>query len=531
MKYGRLIALILLLCMLTACTQPALPDDPSANATNAPTEGTTAPSEAQQTEPPTEPPTESPENETTRPTEPPVTEPTIPPTPQDTSWLIEQPEKLSYDEYFAEDRPYYGGSEWLVANGAAWDGYTLKMDYRYGLQVCLWDDSQFEDVAIFTVPDTADLENYNVVGTDGVTAYVTPYGETKDCIIAVDLLTGNREYIIRDAVITSVQYRGDVLYYSMYKDDQMQIVRLYLPTGDEKLYPTGQKLAPMFAIGAPASTLGPIIWQGVTEKMTDMVIRELQNPESAYRTNDRVPSYLWETEEAWIYAARNPVHWLCMAIQNETGERTLYMCTIQPDGSIVSEETGVVDSCWYGSDYGHDHYNPDAEPPSAPIANIGEWKSYVQSVPWKDEPEKTTYLRLYQGKIYSLEGNTFTYVNDTPVKVLSYRNGYYASTYDNKLIRLSQDGKEYVVLYQGEDLNISTFSRQGDMLCIRDGTRLIQLDMKNQRYRTIFTHENLTGAYFDSENVLYINLTSGLHVAAYLYDLTTGEFKKVGYRL
>ena len=86
-------------------------------------------------------------------------------------------------------------------------------------------------------------------------------------------------------------------------------------------------------------------------------------------------------------------------------------------------------------------------------------------------------------------------------------------------------------MYQGEDLNISTFSRQGDMLCIRDGTRLIQLDMKNQRYRTIFTHENLTGAYFDSENVLYINLTSGLHVAAYLYDLTTGEFEKVGYRL
>ena len=517
MKHVRLIALTLLLCLLTACTQPALPDDPSANATNPPETETTLP-----TEPPA--------------TEPPVTDPTVSPTPQDTSWVVQQPEKLSYEEFFAEDRPYDNLSyrdctRWLVHNGDAWSGYQLNVHYQYGLQIYLWDDSQYEPEAIFTVPDSADLSDYVIRGTDGTTAYVTSYGEDKDCIIAVDLLTGNREYIVQDAIVTSVHYCGDVLYYSLYKDGQMQIVRHYIPTGDEAFYPTGQKLAPMFAMGAPASSLGPITWEGVTDKMTDAVIRELQNPESAYRTNDRVPSYLWEMEEPWIYADRNPVHWLCMAIQNETGNHTLYRCTVLSDSSVASVDTGVVDSCWYGSDYGHDHYAPDAEPPAAPVANVGDWKPFVQSVPWKDEEEKTQQLSLYQGKVYSSEGNTFACANDALVKELRYLNGYYAFTYDNELIRLSQDGKEYVVLYQGDDLSTSTFSRNGDMLCIRDGASLIQLDLKNQRYRSVFTHENLRWVYFDDENVLYMDLISGLHTASYLYDLTTGEFKKVGYRL
>ena len=523
MKYARLIAWILLLCMLTACTLPG----PSADVTDPPEIETTVP-------------TNPPEIEgtvTTEPPEPSVTDPTASPTLTDTGWVVQQPEKLSYEEYFAEDRPYYNQyyssdyTMWLVPNGSVWNGYVLRPDYQLGLQICLWDDAQYEAEAIFTVPDTVDLSEYTILGTDGTTAYVTYYRENKDCIIAVDLLTGSREYIVQDAAITSVYYCGDVLYYGMYKDGSMQIVRHYLPTGDEYFYPTGQKLGPMFTFRAPKSSLGPITWEGATEKMTDTVIRELQNPQSSYRTNDRVPPYLWEMDEPWIYADRNPVHWLCMAIQNETGNHTLYKCTIQADGTVVSVDTGIVDSCWYGSDYGHDHYAPDAEPPTAPVSNIGEWKSFMQSVPWKDEEEKTQQLSLYQGKVYSSEGNTFTCVNDAFVKELRYSNGYYAFTEDNQLLRLSQDGKEYVVLYQGEELGTSTFSRNGDMLCIRDGASLIQLDLKNQRYRTVFTHENLRGAYFDDENVLYMDLISGLHTASYLYDLTTGELKKVGYRL
>ena len=114
MKHIRLVAWILFLCMLTACAQPALPDDPSANATNAPTVETV-------------PPASDPGNE--------LTEPTDDPVEPDLSWFPAVTEKMGYDDYFAEDRPYYYSSFWLVETDGVTKAYTLQQS-EAGLQVC-----------------------------------------------------------------------------------------------------------------------------------------------------------------------------------------------------------------------------------------------------------------------------------------------------------------------------------------------------------------------------------------------------------
>lgn len=528
MKHVRLVAWILLVCMLTACTQPALPADPSENPMNAPTVETV-------------PPANDPGNETP--------EPTDDPNEPDLSWLPEQTEKLSYEEYFAEDRPYYHSSFWLVETDGVAKGYALRQSID-GLQVCTYDANPWDDVEgeiVHTVPNTESFVEHVLVGTDGVVACIAELrnvaaaGNAKTAIYLVDLVTGDRETIIQDAVITSVSYCGDVLYYAVYQDDMMQIVRHYIPTGDELCYPTDQTLAPMFVFWAPASSGSSLTWECTTEEMTAAVMKELQNPESAYRSNERVPPYLWEMEEPWIYADRNPVHWLCMALQEDTGERTLYKRTIQADGSTVSEVTGVVDSCWYGSDMSHDHYNPDASSPAKPKANIGSWMPFAEQMRQEGEESLVYDLEIYRNQLYQTDGNVFTLLTDTPLKQYSiaeadygnFINAYYGITVDNKLVRIYLDGTAPSVLYEGNNLGHVSFS--GEYLTIKDGDRIIQLDLNNQIYRTVFQHEDMIGMYFDygeqSHDVLYICLRRGLHSTGYLYNLKTGEFTEVGYRL
>ena len=520
MKRVLCFAIALLMLLLAACTTPAQPTEP--------------------TKPTPEP--------TTPPTAEPTIEPTVPPEvpdQPDLSWLPERTEELSYEEYFSEDRPYYHSSFWLVQTDGVMKGYTLKSSGA-GLQVCTYDDNPWDDVdgeIVHTVPNSETLWEHSLVGTNGRVACIAEFMDVmaasgvKTAIYLVDLVTGDREIVIQDAVITSVSYCGDVLYYAVYKDDRMQIVRHYIPTGDEHFYPTNQTLVPMFSFNAPVSSDSPIIWWGTTEKMTDAIMKELQNPESRYRSHDRVPPYLWEMEEPWIYAQNNPIHWLCCALQEDTGYRTLYKCEIGTDGSVISEATGIVDSCWYGSDYGHDHYNPDADPPAKPTARKGSWKPFAEEMRSTGEDSSEFVLELHQNHVYEIDGNTFTLVTDMAVRsiYMTYAdqsdslNAYYGITPDNKFVRIYLDGQTPSVLYEGTDLKY--FSSEGSYLLVLDGNSIIQLDVENQRYKTLFTHENLNYAYFDSDHVLYIELKSGLHVVAYLYDLSTGKLKETNYRL
>lgn len=529
-RWLSMLLLLLLLFLLVACGQVEVPPD---NAPSLDQNIDVNPGSAEQNEPDIPEELDKPE-ESSEPAE------NASPEFQDLSWVVPQSVKMSYEEYFSEDRPYFNDfNSWLIFDGQSWKGYTLEFDYGCGLQVVLWDDSQFEDVAVYTVPDTVDLDMFELLGTDGTTAYLTPYSETKDSILAVDLLTGSREYIVQDAVITSVRYCGDVLYYALYKDDMMQIVRRYLPTGDELYYPTGQKLAPMFSFYAPQSSSDSITWVGVTEKMTSAVIKELQNANSSYRTGDRVPPYLWEMEEPWIYADRNPIYWLCYELQKTKDYRTLYKCTMGSDGSVISKATGIVDSCWYGSDMSHDHYHPDAKAPKKPVADMGAWIPFVNAMTGSGEPNAQANLEIYQNRLYTTAGNTFTLLTDVPIRSLymteadwgDSMNACYGITTDDQLVRLYLDGSTPAVLYQGT--NIRSICSSEDCMVILDEDQVIQLDLANQQFRTVLHHENILRMYFevDSVDMLYFEMNRGLHSTGYLFNLVTGEATEVGYRL
>ena len=154
--------------------------------------------------------------------------------------------------------------------------------------------------------------------------------------------------------------------------------------------------------------------------------------------------------------------------------------------------------------------------------------------------DKVYDLKIYRNQLYQTDGNVFTLLTDTPLKDYyiteaeygGFINAYYGVTVDNQLVRIYLDGTEPTVLYQGQD-DIWQFSDEGSKLYIGDGDSVIELDLQTQQWRTVFTHKDRFWFYCDygNEKTLYIELVSGLHIAAYLYDLTTGVFTETGFRL
>ena len=166
MKFGRLVALLLVLCMLTACTAPAQPTEPP-ELSNDPVTPTA--------------------DEPTPPTDVPV-EPNEPDEP-DLSWFPAGTEKMGYDDYFAEDRPYEHSSFWLVETDGVTKAYTLQQS-EAGLQVCTYDANPWDDVgseAIYTVPNSESLLEYAMLGTDGVEACFVARNDGTATIYLVDL--------------------------------------------------------------------------------------------------------------------------------------------------------------------------------------------------------------------------------------------------------------------------------------------------------------------------------------------------------
>ena len=73
-------------------------------------------------------------------------------------------------------------------------------------------------------------------------------------------------------------------------------------------------------------------------------------------------------------------------------------------------------------------------------------------------------------------------------------------------------------------------------MIVLDEDQVIQLNLRDQKYRIVLSNENILRLYFDYESdipseVLYIEMNRGLHSTGYLYNLATGDVTEVGYRL
>ena len=475
----------------------------------------------------------------------PTTEPTEPPEPE-TPWLLANREAPSYDDFFSQDRSYGTCAyyEWLTASGTV---YSLRHDMS-GLYITknYWD-------AEYRVPNTADLYDLPIIGADGKWGYLL----AQNGILRLDLLTGTTSLIVENGHILQAELRGyDVLYYAAETNDgTIGIYRLYLPAMILDTVYDGITLDHQlggFGFSIPGSTLGPITWTSLNPEMVTRVTAELCDPDSPYKSDGAGNSirtvHLWD-DRGWLQepgAYRNHALWLCYWLQQDTGIRTWYKCTYDSIADTLSEDTGVIDNCWFGSGYAHDHFEPEITELPDPVPDPGEW---VQ-IPDAALPASPTADELYAEGVYdhyhagisqlAIHGNplephylhtrteyTLTRLSDIPV-TLAANSVYfiYCVTEDGRVLQLSRDGAVLNPLYTARE-EIRAIDQANGHLYILDGDTLIDLDIPAMQYRVLLEQTDIIEMQaWDEPGQIYFCVARGLHYQQYLYLTDTDEVER-----
>ena len=514
MKTARILALCLCAALLWGCQSQTVPPATTTVPTTAPTE----------------------------PTVPPTTEPPAP------DWLNADRISPSYDDFFTQNLPYNtSAAQWLVADGNTMSRYYL-LNQTNGLYV-----SQNNFRGGTRIPNTEALTGLPIVGVDGRWAYLL--GE--DGILRADLTNGEFSLFIPHSGIFQAELCGyDVLYYAAVSENgTIGIYRMYIPTMTVDVLCEDIVLNPHkgnFRISFPDTTLGTVTWSCFHPDMLTRLAAELADPNSPYREgkdSQGAPDYLWEIpnylEDPYAFLD-NGLMVLCDWIQDDTGIPCWYKCTYNCATGELTEDTGVVDGCWYGTGFAHDHYEPEVTSLPTPTLSMGTW----QNIPDAILPDAITAEELYAEGMYDyfdaglsepviqglplqsqypcqLRGSTLIPVTDFPVTMAAQSVRFlYCITEDNTVVQLSHDGSICNVLYTAEG-KIHQISYAYGHLYLQDGNTLVEIDIPNLRYRVLLEDENLCEVQaYEEAGKVYFAIGRGLYYQQYLLQTESGALEK-----
>lgn len=508
MKRFWIVCMAAVMLILTACAPIAQPDT-----TTAPPETTAAPVE-----------TTAPE------------ETTAPDTLSIEDCLLDDREPLSYDEMFAEDRPFadshfnqlplYG---WLYDYEGEQIYCRATKDRQAGTLIVQSD--AFDEV--YTVPGKEPLPPYFNLGTDG--KYIYLKNEASTAIIQVQLRTGEVKELVTAENILYVYLCGrDLLYYAALEEDNISINRLYIPTmRTDRLYDNISADVPLDDVGflfyEPESTLGAIQWQTMTPEIMTLLKKELSDPNSRYRQFEDI-SGLWDKEDP--LETGHGVVWLMMRLQDDFGVRALQKCSYQPLDGTYAEEKGIVDNCWTGTGWGHDHYHPEYTTVADPVLDISEWEYFESRNPSADldfdAQEGGAYIdyeaELYfdqfgPGQLYLKKDGVFTLLSEnTFTDILTTKHYIYGITTDNTLLQIHWETGKTNLLYTAKHGKLSNmaFTEEG-YLFFTDGEYLIESSIVMGRYRELLKHSELSWVGIYTDGHMYFGLRRGLAIREFIY--------------
>ena len=507
--------------------------------------------------------------ETTIPTESTVQQ-TIPPTtvpqPSETvsydltveDWYVE-PEYLSYKEYFSKDRQYLGG-------GNAW----LKMEGDTGsVYHASWEDDGLVITSDATgekylVPDSKECSEFGLAGTDGKFAYLWMNKEYRK----MNLATGENEVVFSaEEIVSCVTLDNLVSYYIASRQadgkEYYEVGRVYLPDGHIDVlhtFPAENVVASQVSLWRYSiqSNLGDVKWIMINPAFTEILEKELNDPDSEFRVGYYDNSEYWEAENGIEMLFTSGYYMLLDEIENAYDARAQLMGIYNQKTGKYTEKEGVFDTCYYGSDFGHDHFSPEITETTEPIFVKERWFSVKQKAKFAlCDPdhigEDGTYVDHHLSIIsdatstpylYFDQEGKYTRVTDIPIQeAVNTSKSIICVTADNRVMAMSFDGKETALLYRsvyGEIKNLD-ISYYGNYAAFMDGDYIILIDLVKQQYREVVYNPDLSYFYlsvlyetgtYDVAKVpeIYFDITAGLAVDGYVIDLRTGEVDE-GYRL
>lgn len=464
-------------------------------------------------------------------------------------WYVETPDGMAYEEFFGQTRVLTAseGSTWIATTGTE---YILRTTDE-GLQV--WQNNggrAFYNVPGFEGPDCGVTPAF----CNGNTAYV--YSDTQ--LLQLDVMTG--EYTVEaefDRVMGTSGRGPYLMYFAAVTGEKLSIYRIYVPTGAVELLcsKTSAKTAPFwFEFGTQKTTEDPVIWEMINPKVYTVLEQEIRNTGSVLLEDaDIVKNFgaLWvkpETlDEELQYDGR--VADLLRTMQEKFGLNALVRCSYDPITGEYTEKEGVMDDCWFGSGMRHDHFDFEetAEiiptvidtkvttiegltPPAEDIANKMREEQWGQ-----DQKKYTVHSELYDFYYLCIKENgNYRRVCDAPLRdsyeVIHTANGTYLATVDGNLLWV--DNQENVTqIYKAQFGELRRLQYHKGKLCAVDGDHIVMLDLLECTCSVILYHPGTISMNFESDTELYVTITLGLDISAYIFNFETGKLAQTLQRL
>ncbi len=482
----------------------------------------------------------------------PVTEPTTQPTTAPTepeielNWLVTDRVSPSYEKFFSQNLPYNTFSgEWAVPHGDQIALFSLRSDVD-GLYV-----TPDHWTAVHWVPNSETIWELPIAGADGKWGYLV----SDEGILRLDILTGETSLFVEHSGILQAELCGyDVLYYAATNSSAtVDIYRLYIPTMTQDILCEGIKACYDLSFSFPSSTLGSITWSSINPDMFTRLVAELNDPNSPYKNGDgqgQGPVHLWENPDSILdpdyeWGWDKSAYWVCRWIQEDTGIHTWYKCTYDPNTDIYSEDTGVIDNCWFGSGFAHDHFEPEITSLPDPIPAVGAWipitdaalpsfitaDSLYAEGPYDYSDAGIPYLIVHgqplEDKYVYYEENLLTRRTDVSVTMaVNSTHFLYCVTKDNTLLQISHDGSTRNVLYTGES-EIRNLAYANGRIYLLDGHKIIEVDVPALRYRVVLEQDHIVEfGIWDEPGQIYFAVARGLHYQQYLFTPESGVLEQ-----
>ena len=530
----RLIPLLLVTAALLGLYwwQSREPAEPELQTTTAPT---TKPTTTPTTTPTTQPTTAT----TTAPTEPPVPVLTV------DMWLVE-PEYPSYEELFSKDAAYSDfGYDWIVPQE---EGYRVFDVDDWAGYIRIRDTGHEEEYA---VPNTENFRkeygNPQYMGCDGKYAYYSNqemYGpELPYRILRLELQTGQVEILAEETRIYSVSglLANCVVYYIREAGDGAQVCRLYIP---EKRVDVLQEIAqPEYlfpgSMRAPSGTLGSISWYGLNPELVKKAEALWADPNAQKVINQYDYTEVWKEFGSGLSGMGQDFREMFFHdLQEQTGIWGLERTVFDPATGKVTKTKGTLDNCWLGSGYPHDHFNPVYRELPAPRAAMGDWHPLPERGQREEIPPQVAGEYPYaatlrvpgqaHSQVFRIDGGKVTLVKDAPWEVIGYgRDAVYCLTEENAIMELSADGRVCNTVYASEGEKLRDFEFHEGMLCFREDSRILLLDLEKGQYRVLMEDARVDiESWFPGEDWILISLRDGLYYQQYRFYIDTGVIEE-----
>ena len=488
----------------------------------------------------------------------PPTSPAIPPdrSYSSTEWVTSR-EIVPFEERFTEDVPFgYDNDSWLLP--WTYPGYShYLVEYRlmrnptyFYYPIIIKEQGIEEDELLYDVPIALDrLDGMNMLSIDGRWGYFANDSE----LCKLELLTG-------ELTTLATRSEGDIRWevYACGKDtvcifqvDANRNLRIYyrdLHSDAEKNlyegvltqsspYDLTSEIRGLY-FSAPSTTLGTFSWQMMNPAFYEAVQTELANPNSQFKQiYQQDYSKYWENPEEYIiHLATCPS--LCNRIEDAYNIPYHIKYIYDPVTGTLTEDYGIIDSCFYGTGQNHNHFDYEVTKEEVPIildANPVKISNF--SMRTEDEPFwefDHCYTCLFSDFGYSFpywRGDGFVHkLADIAITEINMSNEYiYCITTEGTILQFNYDGSICNTIYASEN-TLHDLNCGGNYIYFIDGSTIICIDETTGTWcpviQTTLKEIYISRAY---DYGFKFGVRQGLYGQEYLFYLDTGELSPQSY--